>query len=105
MFLKEKRKKFITSQFKEDGLGEKEKKSDAAGLKIPIENSRNVFGIADSSQILLEGECFFQPTSNEYTIKWINLTYHNSSPSIPMISHHSDANYLNLILFISKKIS
>lgn len=69
MFLKEKRKKFITSQFKEDGLGEKEKKSDAAGLKIPIENSRNVFGIADSSQILLEGECFFQPTSNEYTIK------------------------------------
>jgi hypothetical protein len=63
-FLKEKRKKFISNQLKEEDLvGEKEKKSDAAGLKIPIEKSRNVFGIADFSQVLAEGECFFQPTS------------------------------------------
>ena len=62
--MREKGKKFISNQLKvEDFVGEKEKKSDAAGLKIPVEKSRNVFGIADFSQVLAEGECFFQPTS------------------------------------------
>ena len=60
-FLKEKRKKFISSQFREE-TG-REKKSEAEGLKIPVEKSRNVFGIADHTNVLMSGECFFQPTS------------------------------------------
>ena len=64
-FLRDKRKKFVTSQFREDDVFERAKKSDVDGLKIPIEESRNVFGIADSSQKLMSGQCFFQPTSKK----------------------------------------
>ncbi|CAF0708569.1 unnamed protein product [Brachionus calyciflorus] len=66
LFLKEKKKKFISNQFREEDIitAGKEKKSDVEGLKIPIEKSLNVFGIADSSNTLMSGECFFQPTIN-----------------------------------------
>lgn len=61
-FLKEKRKKFLTDQFKEgyknDASGEKTLILE--GLKIPIEKSRNVFGIADANGCLNSDECFFQ---------------------------------------------
>ena len=42
---------------------EKAKKSPALRLKIPIEKSRNVYGISDPSENDLKyGTCFFQPT-------------------------------------------
>lgn len=32
------------------------------GLRIPLEKSRAVYGVADPSEKLMEGQCFFQPT-------------------------------------------
>jgi hypothetical protein len=61
-FLKEKRKKFLADQFKEGYKNDASNENTLIleGLKIPIEQSRNVFGIADSSGCLESGECFFQ---------------------------------------------
>lgn len=42
--------------------GEKNKKSPAERLKIPVKKSRNVFGISDPTNTLEYGTCFFQPT-------------------------------------------
>lgn len=46
-----------------ESVSDKAKKSPALRLKIPIEKSRNVYGISDPSENDLKyGTCFFQPT-------------------------------------------
>ena len=37
----------------------------AKRLKIPLEKSRNVYGVCDQSGLLEYGTCFFQPTIKE----------------------------------------
>lgn len=63
-FLAGKRQSLTISQVKKENnlLSTKTKPSNAEGLKIPIENSRNVFGIGDPSGKIDVDRCFFQPT-------------------------------------------
>ncbi len=43
-------------------LQARQKKTPAEGLKIPLEKTRNAYGVCDQTEQLEYGTCFFQPT-------------------------------------------